>query len=103
MQAMVQYAQKKRPDMKYVTTFYTHGWLVGTIFSEVMESVLKANRPLTGANMKAALESMTAFDTGGIMGVPANLKGHQIAAGRIYKFDAGTKLFEPASGWIRTA
>jgi branched-chain amino acid transport system substrate-binding protein len=102
MQAMVQYAQKKRPDMKYVTTFYTHGWLVGTIFSEVLEAVLKANRPLTGANMKAALENLTAYDTGGIMGVPADLKGHQIAAGRIYRFDVGTKLFEPASGWIRT-
>jgi len=103
MQQMVQYAQKKRPDMKYVTTFYTHGWLVGTIFSEVMERTLKANKPLTGPNMRAALESMTAFDTGGICGETINLRGHQIAAGRIYRFDTKTKLYEPASGWLRTS
>jgi branched-chain amino acid transport system substrate-binding protein len=103
MQQMVEYAQKKRPDMKYVTTFYTHGWLVGTIFSEVMERTLKANKPLTGPNMRAALESMTAFDTGGICGETINLRGHQIAAGRIYRFDTKTKLYEPASGWLRTS
>ena len=68
----------------------------------MMERVLRANRPLTGPNMKSALESMTEWDSGGICGLPVNLRGHQIATGRIYRFDAGTKLFEPASGWIRT-
>jgi branched-chain amino acid transport system substrate-binding protein len=53
--------------------------------------------------MKAALETLTDWDSGGICGLPVNLKGHQIATGRIYRFDATTKLFEPASGWIRTA
>jgi branched-chain amino acid transport system substrate-binding protein len=53
--------------------------------------------------MKAALETMTDWDSGGISGLPVNLKGHQIATGRIYRFDANAKLFEPASGWIRTA
>jgi len=103
MVTMNQFAQKRRPDIKYVSTFYTHGWLVGTIFAEVMERVLKANKPLTGPNMKAALETMTDWDSGGISGLPVNLKGHQIATGRIYRFDANAKLFEPASGWIRTA
>ena len=98
-----QFAQKRRPEIKYVSTFYTHGWLVGSLFAEIMERVLKANRPLTGANMKAALETLTDWDSGGICGLPVNLKGHQIATGRIYRFDATTKLFEPASGWIRTA
>jgi branched-chain amino acid transport system substrate-binding protein len=76
---------------------------VGSIFAEVIERVLKANRPLTGPNMKAALEGLSDWDSGGISGLPINLKGHQIATGRIYRFDANAKLFEPASGWIRTS
>ncbi len=38
--------------MNYVPLFYTHGWLVGMIFAEVLERCVKANKPLTGANMK---------------------------------------------------
>jgi branched-chain amino acid transport system substrate-binding protein len=53
--------------------------------------------------MKAALEGLSDWDSGGISGLPINLKGHQIATGRIYRFDANAKLFEPASGWIRTS
>jgi hypothetical protein len=71
-------------------------------FSVDFERVLKANKPLTGPNMKEALESLGDWDSGGISGLPVNLKGHQIATGRIYRFDTSTKLYEPASGWIRT-
>lgn len=103
MQAIKDYAAKARPNMAYVPLFYTHGWLVGMIFSEVMERVLKAGKPLTGPNMKAALESINDWDTGGVTGLLASLKGHQISSGRIYAYNAGTKLLEPASGWIKTA
>jgi len=102
MGVMRDYAQKKR-QIAYVNTFYTHGWLVGMIFSEVLERTLKARKPLNGPNMKAALESITDWDTGGICGLLVSLKGHQIPSGRIYRYDAASKLFEPASGWIRTA
>jgi branched-chain amino acid transport system substrate-binding protein len=103
MQVIKDFAAKARPSMSYVPLFYTHGWLVGMIFSEVMERCLKAGKPLTGANMKAALESIDNWDTGGVTGLLASLKGHQIASGRIYAYDANTKLLEPASGWIKTA
>lgn len=103
MQVIKDYAAKARPNMSYVPLFYTHGWLVGMIFSEVMERVLKAGKPLTGPNMKAALESINDWDTGGVTGLLASLKGHQIASGRIYAYDAQTKLLQPASGWIKTA
>jgi len=73
------------------------------IFSEVIERCLKAKKPLTGPNMKAALESINDWDTGGITGLLVSLKGHQIASGRIYMYDTKSKLLEPASGWIRTA
>ena len=55
MQAIKDFAAKARPQMPYVPLFYTHGWLVGMIFSEIMERTLKAGKPLTGPNMKAAL------------------------------------------------
>jgi branched-chain amino acid transport system substrate-binding protein len=103
IQAMKDFAAKTRPDMKYVPIFYTSGWLVGMIFAEVMERVLKAGKPLTGPNMKLALESIENWDTGGVIGLLASLKGHQIASGRIYAYNAESKLMEPASGWIKTA
>jgi branched-chain amino acid transport system substrate-binding protein len=103
MQLIKAYTAKARPQMQYVPTFYTNGWLVGMIFSEVIERCLKAGKALTGPNMKAALESIDNWDTGGVTGLLVSLKGHQIASGRIYMYDAKTKLLEPASGWIKTA
>ena len=103
MQTIKEFAAKARPNMNYVPLFYTHSWLVGMIFTEVIERCLKAKKPLTGNNMKAALESINDWDTGGVTGLLASLKGHQIASGRVYAYDAATKQMEPASGWIRTA
>jgi len=51
--------------------------------------------------MKAALESIKSWDTGGLTGLLADLSGHQIASGRIYAFDRETKSMQPASGWIK--
>jgi len=103
MQIIKDYTAKARPQMQYVPTFYTNGWLVGMIFSEVIERCLKGNKALTGPNMKAALESINDWDTGGLTGLLVSLKGHQIGSGRIYAYDAKSKLMEPASGWIKTA
>jgi branched-chain amino acid transport system substrate-binding protein len=103
MQTMKEFAAKARPQMQYVPTFYTSGWLTGMIFAEVIDRCLKGSKSLTGPNMKAALESINNWDTGGVTGLLASLKGHQIASGRIYMYDAKTKLLEPASGWIKTA
>jgi branched-chain amino acid transport system substrate-binding protein len=103
MQAIRDHAARARPGMGEVPVFYVHGWLVGMIFAEVIERCLKAGKPLTGPNMKVALESIVDWDTGGVTGLLASLKGHQIASGRIYAYDVNTRRLEPASGWIRTA
>lgn len=103
MQTIKDFLAKARPDMTYSSIFHTHGWLVGSIFAETIERCLKANQALTGPNMKAALESIDNWDTGGIVGVPVSLKGHQIPIGRIYEYNASTKLLQPASDWIRMA
>ena len=101
MTTMREYVAKVRPQQDKIGIFYIHAWLTGMIFCEVAERCIKANKPLTMPNMKAALESMKEFDTGGLTGLLADLSTHQIKSGRVYSYDPATKRMEPASGWIR--
>ncbi len=95
------YAAKARPDMKNISPFYISTWLSGMAFAEIAERCIKANKPLTLPNMKAALESMKEWDTGGLTGLLADCSQHQIPAGRMYSYDPDKKQMEPASGWIK--
>ncbi len=99
--AMREYLAKARPDVKYPSPFYISSWLSGMIFAEVAERCIKANKPLILPNMKAALESMKEWDTGGIVGLQVDLSRHQIPAGRVYRYDPDKKTMEPASAWIK--
>lgn len=92
---------KVRPDQKHISPYYICAWLCGMVYSEIADRCIKANKPLTLPNMKAALESIKSWDTGGLTGLLADLSGHQIASGRIYAFDRETKSMQPASGWIK--
>ena len=95
------YLAKARPELKHISPFYISSWLSGMIFAEVAERCIKANKPLQLQHMKAALESMKDWDTGGIIGLLANVSSHQIPAGRVYRYDPEKKTMEPASGWIK--
>jgi branched-chain amino acid transport system substrate-binding protein len=88
----------KKPGTPWQTLFYTQGWLVGMIFDQVIGRTLSAKKELTGPNMKAALESINKWDTGGIFGVPVSMKTHAIPVGRTYLVTG--KSIEPASDWI---
>jgi branched-chain amino acid transport system substrate-binding protein len=98
---MREYAAKARPDMKHISAFYISSWLSGMMFAEVAERCIKANKPLTLPNMRAAVQTMTQWDTGGICGLLADVSGHNIPAGRMYAYDPDKKTMEPASGWIK--
>jgi branched-chain amino acid transport system substrate-binding protein len=98
---MREYLAKNRPEVKNISPFYISTWLTGMIFAEIAERCLKAGKALTLPNMKAALESMKEWDTGGISGLLADLSTHQIPAGRMYAYDPDKKTMEPASGWIK--
>ena len=50
--------------------------------------------------MKAALDGIKDFDTGGLIGVPISMKGNSIPVGRIYRADVKQKQMVPASDWI---
>ena len=99
--AMREYLAKNRPDVKSISPFYVSSWLSGMVFAEIAERCIKANKPLTLPNMKAALQSMKQWDSGGIFGQLVDLSGHQAPLGRIYAYDPGKKAMEPASGWIK--
>lgn len=99
--SMREYITKNRPDLKHISPFYTCAWVSGMVFAEIAERCIKANKPLTLPNMKAALESMNQWDSGGIFGQLADLSGHQVSLGRIYAHDPAKQAMEPASGWIK--
>ncbi|MFT3821260.1 MAG: ABC transporter substrate-binding protein [Rubrivivax sp.] len=98
---MREHLAKNRPDVKFISPFYVSSWLSGMVFAEIAERCLKANKPFTLANMKAALEGMKDWDSGGIFGQLADLSSHQVPLGRIYAYDPGKQAMEPASGWIK--
>jgi branched-chain amino acid transport system substrate-binding protein len=95
---LIRQVGSRKPNNPWQTTFYTQGWLVGMIFEQVIGRTLAAKKELTGPNMKAALESINKWDTGGIFGVPISLKTHSIPVGRVYLVKGTT--IEPNSDWI---
>jgi len=98
---MREYIAKNRPDVKYVSPFYVSSWLAGMVFADIAERCIKANKPLLLPNMKAALESMKEWDSGGIFGQLADLSSHQVPLGRVYAYDPSKQAMEPASPWIK--
>lgn len=86
---------------QYQSTAYTQGMLAAMLFLESVKRCLDANKPLTGINMKAALNSIKDFDTGGLIGVPISIPGNSIPVGRVYKADMKAQKMVAASDWIK--
>jgi branched-chain amino acid transport system substrate-binding protein len=87
-----------RPE--YQSTAYIQGFLAAMLLVESAKRTLEANKPLTGANLKAALNSIEDFETGGLIGVPITIKGNSIPVGRVYKADMKAQKMVAASDWI---
>lgn len=87
-----------RPE--YQSTAYVQGFLTAMLFVEAARRTLDAGKPMTGANLKAALNSIKDFDTGGLIGVPITIKGNSIPVGRVYRADMKAKKMVAASDWI---
>ena len=95
------YLAKARPDQKNIPPFYISSWLSGMIFAEIAERCIKANKPLQLPHMKAALESMKDWDSGGVTGLLVDLSKHQIPVGRMYTYDPNKGTMEPSSSWLK--
>jgi len=90
--------RKLRPEYQQVA--YTQGFLTAMLYVESAKRTLDAGKPLNGPNMKAALNSIKDFDTGGIIGRPITVQGNSIPVGRVYRYDAKQKTMVAASDWI---
>jgi branched-chain amino acid transport system substrate-binding protein len=95
---MLDKIRQMRPE--YQSTAYMQGFLTAMLFVESAKRTLDAGKPLDGKNLKAALNSIKNFDTGGLIGVPISVKGNSVAIGRIYRADIKTQKMVPASDWI---
>ena len=95
---MLEKIREMRPE--YQSTAYTQGFLTTMLFTEAVKRTLEAGKELNGANLKAALNSIENFDTGGLIGVPITIKGNSIPVGRIYRADLKQQKMMPASDWI---
>ena len=64
---------------------------------------IEAKQELTAQNLKAALNTIKDFDTGGIIGTPITITGNTIPVGRVYRYDAANKTMAGDGDWIRVS
>ncbi len=95
---MLDKIRQMRPE--YQSTAYIQGFLAAMLFTESAKRCIEAGKPLDGKNLKAALNSIKDFDTGGLIGVPITIKGNSIPVGRVYKADMKAQKMVAASDWI---
>ena len=75
--------------------------LGGMILTEAIKRTLDAGKELTGENLKATIDGIKDWDTGGLIGVPVSFRNNLIPVGRIYKGNSVTTArMEPVSDWI---
>ena len=86
---------------EYLPIYALQGWFSGMIFTEVIKRTQAAGMELTGDNLKATLDGIEDWDTGGLIGVPVSFKNNSIPVGRIYQGNSATGRMDPVSDWIR--
>ena len=91
---------KQVTKQEYLPTFALQAWFSGMIMHEVIKRTLDAGMELTGDNLKATLDGIENWDTGGLIGVPVSFKNGSIPVGRIYQGNSATGLMDPVSDWI---
>ena len=60
------YLQSRGESTEGKTNAYTQGWWTIAVFGEALRRVLEGGEELTGANIKAALETLREFDMAGV-------------------------------------
>lgn len=85
---------------EYQSTAYMQGFFTAMLMVEAAKRTLEAGEPLNGDTLKASLNSLENFDTGGIIGVPISVPGNSVPVGRVYQYNAEAGRMEPVSDWI---
>ena len=89
--AIREYLESKGEPPEGRTNAYTQGWWTFAVFAEGMRRVLAAGEELTGANIKAALETMSDYDMGEVTApVTFTSTDHRGSKGlRIFRVEGG--------------
>lgn len=95
---MLEEIRKRRPE--YQPSYYMQGFLSAMLMTQAAKNALDAGEELNGDTLKAGLNAIKDFDTGGIIGTPISVPGNSIPVGRIYQFNASNGNMEPVSDWI---
>lgn len=91
--------REMRPE--YQPTGYMQGMVTAMILLESARRALEEGTELNGTTLKAAMNSITDFDTGGIIGIPVSTPGNSIPVGRVYRYSAQEQKMQPVSDWIK--
>ena len=91
---------KQVTQQEYLPIFALQAWFSGMIMHEAIKRTLDAGLELDGDNLKATLDGIKDWDTGGLIGVPVSFKNGTIPVGRIYQGNSATGLMDPVSDWI---
>jgi branched-chain amino acid transport system substrate-binding protein len=92
------YAKAKAIDLEAKGLHFVQGWYTMHVMARGMEKVIGDGKPLTGPNLRAALETMDPVDTGGVIGqIRFSADSHRGAtAAGVYKVEGG-KFVEVAA------
>jgi branched-chain amino acid transport system substrate-binding protein len=71
------------------------------VLLESARRVIEAGQEMTAPALKAAMNTITDFDTGGLIGVPISIPGNSIPVGRVYQYSAAEQKMLPVSDWIK--
>jgi branched-chain amino acid transport system substrate-binding protein len=97
------YLKSKGSTLEAKGLHYVQGWYTMHVMAQGIQTVLKAGDELTGENVKKALETMAAVDTGGVVGTgevkfsAASHRGstgtgvYQVKAGQLVELEANAK------------
>lgn len=85
----------------YPDIYYMQGWASMMLFVKAADATVAANQPLTGENLRNALQGTVNWDTGGVIGVPVSLASHSIPVAQVVRFDAKSDMKPvPVTSWI---
>jgi len=99
MAAMRAYNERVHPGEKSRPNSYVQGWFTGKVHVEAIRRTMAAGKPITGDNLRDALDTIRDWDTGGVTG-KVTFVDHRAGVGRVYRADVHKGAFEPASEWI---
>ena len=88
---IVEYAKANNIDLGTKVTTYAQGWWFGKIMAEGIKRTLDGGKELNGPNIKAAMEGIQNWDTGGATGtISFSDKDHRgQRSARIFEVKAG--------------